>query len=95
MTCDTRRATLVQRLAITLPCAVSAIFLAVPAIAEDGDSLSAIPHGEAPLQVSVGFNLINLTDVNEKEETIDFEGGAVHELDGPPPGLRRGGGGHL
>ena len=24
--------------------------------------------------VLIGFNLVNITDVNEKEETIDFEG---------------------
>jgi hypothetical protein len=29
---------------------------------------------DGPLEVQVGFNLVNITDVNEKEETIDFDG---------------------
>ena len=55
----------------------STIFLSLltlPAIAQDGDYLAGPPPGNRPLEVLIGFNLVNITDVNEKEETIDFEG---------------------
>lgn len=42
--------------------------------AQDGDYLAGPPPGDGPLEVLIGFNLVNITDVNEKEETIDFEG---------------------
>lgn len=35
------------------------------------------PPGGKPLEVRIGFNLVNLTGINEKEETIDFEGAAT------------------
>ena len=42
--------------------------------ATEKEFLGGPPPGEKPLQVRIGFNLVNLTAVNEKEETIDFEG---------------------
>lgn len=42
--------------------------------AKEGDYLGGPPPGEKPLEVRIGFNLVNLTDVSEKDETIDFEG---------------------
>jgi len=42
--------------------------------AQDGDYLAGPPQGDEPLEVRIGLNLVNITDVNEKEETIDFEG---------------------
>ena len=45
------------------------------AIAQEEEYRGDIPTiGEAPLEVSMGFNLINFTDVNEKDETVDIEG---------------------
>jgi hypothetical protein len=32
------------------------------------------PHGDLPLEIRMGFNLVNITDVSERNETIDFEG---------------------
>ena len=57
-----------------LPLTVFLSLLALSAPAQDGDYLAAPPVGDGPLEVLVGFNLVNITDVNEKEETIDFEG---------------------
>jgi hypothetical protein len=48
--------------------------LAFSVKAQDGDYLAGIPPSEGPMEVLIGFNLVNITDVNEKEETIDFEG---------------------
>ena len=42
--------------------------------AQEGEYLGGPPPGERPLEVRIGFNLVNLTSVSEKEETIDFEG---------------------
>ena len=41
--------------------------------AEDPPDLAAIPHVEGPLEVWIGFSLVNITAVNEREETIDFD----------------------
>lgn len=49
--------------------------LAATSIAARADeSLRAPPPGDDPVEVLVGFNLVNISDVGEKEETIDFEG---------------------
>lgn len=45
---------------------------------EDG-SASAPPSSNGPVQVLIGFNLVNITDVSEKDETIDFEGAIYME----------------
>jgi len=42
--------------------------------AQESDFLAGLPPGDAPLEVSMGFNLVNISDVNEKDETMDFEG---------------------
>lgn len=39
--------------------------------------------GPPPVKVRVGFNLINITDVDEKEETIDFEAALYLEWQDP------------
>jgi len=36
---------------------------------------SAPARDEGPIEVQIGFHLIRITDVDEREETIDFEGG--------------------
>ena len=36
--------------------------------------LGGLPPGDRPLEVSMGFNLVNITDVGEKEETLEFDG---------------------
>lgn len=43
-------------------------------IAQDEDYLGGPPHGVTPLKISMGFSLASLSDGNEREETIDFEG---------------------
>ena len=42
--------------------------------AADNDHLKGIPLQKDPVEVHVGFTLLNITDVNEREETIDFDG---------------------
>jgi len=44
------------------------------AIAGENDILKGIPLQDDPLEVRIGFSLFNITDVNEREETIDFDG---------------------
>ena len=39
----------------------------------EGIILRGQPTGDRPLEVLMGFNLVNITDVGEKEETIDFD----------------------
>ena len=41
--------------------------------ADEPADLPAIPPGDAPLEVEIGFSLINITAVDEKEETIEFD----------------------
>lgn len=36
--------------------------------------LGGPPPGSGPVEVRFGFSLINITDINEQEETIDFDG---------------------
>ena len=42
-------------------------------LASGNDYKGGIPHDDGPLEVHIGFTLSNITDVNEREETIDFE----------------------
>ena len=51
--------------------------------AQDSDFLRGPPPGEVPLKVQMGFNLVDITDVSEKEETIDFEGAIYLEWTDP------------
>ena len=63
----------------SLRCALIAVLLAVvaphPAGAEDWDNLRVPPRSDGPIEVGIGFQLFNITDVDEIEETVDFEGG--------------------
>lgn len=62
---------------ITRPLLVFVVFVAVSDIlsaqAQDQPYLGGPPPGQVPLEVQVGFSLINLTDVNEQDETISFD----------------------
>lgn len=51
-------------------------FLLVPraGAAQRADDLAAPPPGDGPLEVSIGLNVVNITDIDEKEQTIDFDG---------------------
>jgi hypothetical protein len=71
----------VTRAAIT----ASLIFCVAGAAAQaqDSDLIGRQIPGSAPLEVLMGFNLVNLTDVSEKEETIDFEGAIYLEWQDP------------
>lgn len=42
--------------------------------AAEDDPLMGIPLLDDPIEVNIGFSLLNITDVNEREETIDFDG---------------------
>ncbi len=45
--------------------------------------LGGPPPGDRPLEVLMGFNLVNITDVGEKEETLDFDGAIYLEWHDP------------
>ena len=55
------------------------LFLTIPfeSSANQDLDLRAIPKAEKPLKVHIGFTLSNITDVNEKEETIDFDAALI------------------
>lgn len=42
-------------------------------------NLRTTPASDGPIEVRIGFHLIRITDVDEREETLDFEGG-LHML---------------
>jgi len=42
--------------------------------AQDERFLGGPPPSDGPVEVRIGFNLFNITDVDEKEETIDLDG---------------------
>ncbi len=52
---------------------------AISARAQEGPYLGGTPPGDGPVEVLIGFNLLNISDVNEQEETIDFEGAIYME----------------
>ena len=35
--------------------------------------LTSIPDSDGPFEVKIGYTIIDITDVNEKEETMDFD----------------------
>ena len=45
--------------------------------------LGGLPPGDRPIEALMGFNLINITDVGEKEETLDFDGAIYLEWQDP------------
>jgi len=47
--------------------------------AQESSILAGQPLDLRPVEVLMGFNLVNITDVNEKDETIDFEGASYLE----------------
>ena len=49
------------------------LLAATPMLGQCNELLQGIPASDGPLKVFFGFNLVNITDVNEKEETIDFD----------------------
>ncbi len=51
----------------------------IPAVSEE--ILTGPPPGDKPIEVLIGFNLLNITDVGEKEETLDIEGAIYLEWD--------------
>ena len=38
------------------------------------DPLESTPDVNGPIEVEMGYNIINITDIDEKDETIDFDG---------------------
>jgi hypothetical protein len=45
-----------------------------PILGQCNEHLQGPPFSDGPFEVSFGFSLVNITDVSEKEETIDFDG---------------------
>jgi hypothetical protein len=45
--------------------------------------LGGPPPGDRPVEVLIGFNLVNITDVGQKEETLDFDGAIYLEWRDP------------
>lgn len=63
--------------------AVLACLAITSAIAQEEAGLKGMPPGDLPLEVLMGFNLVNITDVGEKEETLDFDGAIYLEWHDP------------
>lgn len=59
------------------------LLLASPPLCASERASELPANGQLPLEVRMGFNLINITDVNEKEETMDFEGALYLEWRDP------------
>lgn len=53
------------------------------AVILDGDDLRTLPAHDLPLKVNIAFAIFDLTDVNEKEETVDFDGAVYVFWDDP------------
>jgi hypothetical protein len=47
---------------------------AADANALDPDHLRGLPKSDGPVEVQVGFHVYDVTDISEKDETIDFDG---------------------
>ena len=56
--------------------------LATVAVGQD-KYIGGMPTGDRPMEVLMGFNLVNITDVGEKEETLDFDGAIYLEWKDP------------
>ena len=63
--------------------ALAIILVAVPVVSTAEEVLSGLRSGDRPIEVLMGFNLVNITDVGEKEETLDFEGAIYLEWQDP------------
>ncbi len=63
--------------------AVLAGLAATVTVAQDEVYRGGLPPGDRPLEVLMGFNLVNITDVGEKEETLDFDGAIYLEWNDP------------
>ena len=50
------------------------VFGKVALAVDEETHLGGLPPGDRPIEVSIGFSLVNITDVSEKEETLDFDG---------------------
>ncbi len=65
-----------MRLLLALATILSLAGAAPPSIeADDGGHPVGPPLDRVPLEVEIGFSLVNITDVSEKFETIDLDGG--------------------
>ncbi len=49
----------------------------------DPDQLRALPESDGPLQVQIGFHVFDITDISEKDETIDFNGAVYMQWNDP------------
>ena len=53
---------------------ILAAMASIAIAAEEGPALGGPPSGDGPLKVTLGFSVVNITEINEREETIEFEG---------------------
>ena len=66
------------------PLAALLVYLAMTSTpSQAAEFLRAPPPRDGPVQVLIGFNLVNITDVGEREETIDFDGAIYLEWTDP------------
>ena len=56
----------------------------------DPDHVRALPKSDGPLQVQIGFHVFDITDISEKDETIDFNGAVYMRLERSQTGVRSG-----
>lgn len=63
-----------MRLATALATMAALAVLASPVRAAGDDPLDGPPLDPVPLEVRIGFSLVNISDVSEVDETIDLEG---------------------
>ena len=49
----------------------------------DPDHVRAVPESDGPLQVQIGFHVFDITDISEKDETIDFNGAVYMQWNDP------------
>ena len=49
----------------------------------DPDQLRTLPESDGPLQVQIGFHVFDITDISEKDETIDFNGAVYMQWNDP------------
>ncbi len=59
---------------IAICCPFFILLLLIPGLLQGQYELDTRPVTDGPLEVRIGYSVINITNINEKEETIDFDG---------------------
>lgn len=50
------------------------VLVTSPALSDDHEFLKGAPPSDGPIEVLMGFNLVDITDVGEKHENLEFDG---------------------